>query len=141
MKKLLAIIFMLTATIIVVLNNKGALNKNTFGADKQNIVSSRPAMLEYVHSADDYIYCTDKMDSGAKCTSIYSSDYDKLKTFIKSYNLELVDSYVVDGVIVKEYISNWFAYVGNSNFQVADYGDSYIVGYPYIYEGFWCIKH
>ena len=83
---------------------------------------------------DHIIYDSCVVPKDYTSISITSDDYNLLSNFVNQYSLHKVNEYYVQNVHVTEYTSSWLGKY--DTIQVADYGEKYVIGYPYIFEGF-----
>ena len=134
---------MLMCVIVVgVFNTNLGFSEIAWGEDNYYKVTttslSNAPVGELLNCGDSYIITCDNIDVFAKYQSVsaYGNDYVNLNNFINNNKLTLVERYWVDTALVSSYYSPWFSDVDGINFQVADYGSYYVIGYPLIFEGF-----
>ncbi|MBP5651772.1 MAG: hypothetical protein J6X00_03810 [Clostridia bacterium] len=134
-KKILAL---MTLCVIIVLGLVNVNSKiNAFDSDAVYKTVTRDISLQGIECGDyvivDYLINNDNVISN----SIHDNNYVKLNNFFGKYDFTKVGGYVIDNAIVTTYYSPWFNW-GNSNglVEVADYGDNYVLGIPYIFEGY-----
>ena len=132
----------MTLCVIIVLGLSNVNSKiGAFDSDAVYKTVTKDISLKGIECGDyvivDYLLNNDSVVSN----SIKDNDYGKLNNFLSEYEFVKVNSYLVGNILVSKYYSPWFNW-GDSNglAEIADYGDSYVLGIPYIFEGYWCIQ-
>ena len=135
MKKILCLMFLCVMLVVGLRFGSRVSAMQSFGPDSTYKSVVNNFANGSISSGD--VYICDGLSRYSTSVSVYSSDYRALANFIDNYRLSVTQCYTVNGVCVTMFYSPLFGTVyDGSNFQVADYGDKYIVGCPYIYEGF-----
>ena len=133
MKKILLLMALCVIIIIGFVATPISNSLHDFNDGVYKVVTTDTSVVGTI-CGDHIIYDSSVMPDNYTSISVTSSNYDLLKGFVSQYSLHKLNEYYVQGVCVSEYTSNW---LGRYNtIQVADYGDKYILGYPYIFEGF-----
>ncbi len=142
MKKILLLMLLVCVIIVGVVNYDGGVVSTIFGTDTDYVVTTvnKPVKGAVCEPCGDYYINYVKGLTSVNdylSISVESSDYSALSKFINDYQLSVVNSYWVEDTLVRCYYSPWFSKdVGGMNFQLADYGNYYKLGYPIIMEGF-----
>ncbi len=142
MKKVLLLMMLMCVIIVGVFNTNLGFSEIAWGEDSAYKVTTtsvnNTSVGEILNCGDSYITTCEKIDTFTKYQSVsaYGNDYVKLNDFINKNKLTLVERYWIDGVLVSSYYSPWFSSIDGINFQVADYGANYVIGHPFIFEGF-----
>ena len=140
MKKILLLMMLICLIVVGVISYDQNILTTNWGDNVKYVVTTKMKDVQgAITNGNDYIYVTKNIQDITRynAVSIEGSDYTVLSNFVHDYDLKVVDAYWVEDIKVICYYSDWFnKSCDGINFQLADYGSYYKLGYPLIMEGF-----